>query len=137
MSNEANKALVTNYFSEIWNQGHLEKEREFVAEDIVVHTPPFPVPGGIAGPLKIVSTFRAALPDLVLVNNLLFGDGDRVVQHFIVTGTHTGADLFGVPATGRVLTISGINIFRVAGGKLVERWGTIDAAGLMQQLQAK
>jgi steroid delta-isomerase-like uncharacterized protein len=136
MSNEANKELVRNYFSEIWNKGNLDKESEFVAQDIIVHGPPIAIPGGIDGSLQMVSTFRAALPDLVVVNNLLFGDGDRVVQHFVATGTHSGADLFGVPATGRTLTISGINIFRVADGKLVERWGTFDAAGLMQQLQA-
>jgi steroid delta-isomerase-like uncharacterized protein len=136
MSNAANKELVRNYFDEVWNKGNLEKESEFVAQDIVVHPPPVQVPSGITLTLQIVSAFRAALPDLVLVNDLLFGDGDRVVQHFVATGTHSGAQLFGVPASGRTLTISGINIFRIANGKLVERWGTFDAAGLMQQLHA-
>jgi len=136
MNTELNKELIRRYFSEIWNKGNLYKEREFVAQDVLVHAPPFPIAGGIAGPLQIVSIFRTALPDLYLRNDILFAEGDRVVQHFVVTGTHSGADLFGVPASGRTLTISGINIFRIANGRVVERWGTINAAGLMQQLRA-
>jgi predicted ester cyclase len=40
----------------------------------------------------------------------------------------------GVQATGKTLTLPGINIFRVRGDKIVERWGCLDLAGLMRQL---
>ena len=137
MSNEANKALVRRYLDEIWNHGHQEKEREFVAEKVIVHAPPVPGPGSAAGPPQLATMFRAALPDLSLNSDIVFGDGDRVVLSYMVTGTHTGTPLFGVPASGRPLTISGINIFRIKDGKITERWGLVDNAGLMQQLRAK
>jgi predicted ester cyclase len=97
-----NKELVARYFETIWNRGDFEREPEFVAQDCIVHAPPIPgIPEGIAGPLMIVGTFRAAVPDLRLTNVLLVAGDDRVVQRWIVHGSHTGADLFGVPAQGR------------------------------------
>jgi predicted ester cyclase len=50
-------------------------------------------------------------------------------------GTHTG-DLMGIPPTGREVTVTGIQVERIAGGKLVEGYGTFDALGMLQQLGA-
>ena len=40
----------------------------------------------------------------------------------------------GVPPTGMQLTVTGINISRIAGGKIVEFWCNPDNLGMMQQL---
>jgi steroid delta-isomerase-like uncharacterized protein len=135
MAVEENKDLVRRYFDTIWNNGQIEREAEFVAKDIVVHAAPFPgLPPGISGPIFIVTTFRAAMPDIHLTHDDLFGEDDMVVQRWHTTGHHTGEDLFGVPASGKELVITGINQFRVADERLAERWGVVDAVGLMQQL---
>jgi predicted ester cyclase len=63
----------------------------------------------------------------------LVAEGDIVVERFTATGTHRG-EFMGVEATGNTLTLPGINIFRVRGDKIVERWGCLDLAGLMRQL---
>ena len=135
MSVEENKALVRRYFDTIWNKGEFQREPEFVALDIVVHAPPIPgIPDGIAGPLAIVGTFRAAVPDLHLTQDVIFGEGDKVVQIWTTRGVHSGAALFGFPAKGNELVLTGVNIFRIANGRVAERWGTMDLMGLMQQL---
>jgi steroid delta-isomerase-like uncharacterized protein len=131
---EANKKLIRDYFDEIWGKGNLENEARFVAKDVLVHTPPFPVADGIAGPLQIVSTFRAAVPDLAMTHDLVFGEGDKIIHRFTVTGHHTGAALFGAPASGKVVEFTGINCFRIANGHIVERWGNMDTIRLAQQL---
>lgn len=131
---EANKKLIRDYFDEIWGRGNLESEPKFVAKDVLVHTPPFPVAEGIAGPLQIVSTFRAAVPDLAMTHDLVFGEGDKIIHRFTVTGHHTGADLFGKAASGSALEFTGINCFRIADGHIVERWGNMDTIRLAQQL---
>jgi steroid delta-isomerase-like uncharacterized protein len=133
MNNAENKELVTRYFNELWSNGNLEKEADYVSADVIVHAPP--PPGETVSLVYAASAFRAALPDLNVLEHVVFGDGDRVVQRWLVAGTHNGADLFGVPAGGRKLTVGGVNIFRVAGGKITERWSTLDMAGLMQQLR--
>ena len=69
-----------------------------------------------------------------LIEDLL-ADGDRVVARWTTRGTHTG-EFMGIPATGRVVTTSGITIFRLENGLIVEEWSESDTFGLLQQLGA-
>ena len=132
---DENKGLVLRYFETIWNRGDFEREPEFVARDCIVHASPIPgIPSGIEGPLMIVGTFRKGVPDLRLTITVLLAAGDRVVERWIVHGSHTGADLFGTPARGAPLVLSGINEFRIEDGRIAERWGMMDALGMLQQL---
>lgn len=64
----------------------------------------------------------------------LIEEDDIVVERFTASGTHTGADLMGVPASGRTITLEGVNIFRIRDGKIVERWGRLDELGVLRQL---
>jgi len=59
--------------------------------------------------------------------------GDTVIENWVFQGTHT-SEFLGVPATGKQLQVRGIEIWRLANGKIVERWGVVDAAGVMEQL---
>lgn len=129
-----NKALVRRYVDEIWNRGDTSRAIEFVAEDVAVHAPPFPDGVGIDALTGVAAAFRAALPDLVVEADVIAADGDTVMHHFILTGTHTGAPLLGAEATGHALSTSGVTMFRVTGGRIAASEGLLDAAGLMGQL---
>jgi steroid delta-isomerase-like uncharacterized protein len=74
-----------------------------------------------------------AFPDLQFTLDDLLADRDRVVARFAARGTQTGA-FQGIPATGRAAAVSGIAIYRVAGGRVVEQWLEYDQLGLLQQL---
>ena len=50
-------------------------------------------------------------------------------------GTQTG-EFMGMPPTGKSISVGVIDIFRIAGGKIVEHWGQMDSMGMMQQLGA-
>jgi len=132
---DENKQLVMRYFETIWNRGDFEREPDFVARDCIVHASPIPgIPSGIEGPLTIVGTFRGAVPDLRLTITVLIAAGDRVIERWIVHGSHTGAELFGIPSRGATLVLSGINEFRIEDGRIAERWGMMDVLGMLQQL---
>jgi len=49
-------------------------------------------------------------------------EGDKVVDRWTATGTHTG-DLMSIPPTGRRIEVSGITISRFSGARL-PRTGT-------------
>jgi predicted ester cyclase len=66
---------------------------------------------------------RAAFPDMTFRVELLIQSGDLVVSNWTLTGTHTGAPFFGVPASGKHVTINGTAILRMRDGKVVEHWG--------------
>ena len=52
-----------------------------------------------------------------------------------MTGTNTGTmDLFGIPPTGRPVTMTGQEIFRAADGVFAEVWHQEDLPGMLSQL---
>lgn len=64
----------------------------------------------------------------------IVAEGDRVVAHVTLTGTHTG-ELLGVPATGRRFEFHSLEMWRVQDGKLIEHWGGMrEAVRLHEQL---
>jgi predicted ester cyclase len=63
----------------------------------------------------------------------MVAEDDVVVEVFTASGTHRG-ELLGVPGTGRTLVLRGINVFRVEGDRIAERWGRVDELGLARQL---
>ena len=60
-------------------------------------------------------------------------EGDRVALRFGWGGTHRG-EYLGIAPTGKQVTVSGVCIKRMAGGKVVEEWTYVDVMGMMQQL---
>jgi predicted ester cyclase len=60
-------------------------------------------------------------------------EGDRVVVRWTNSGTHIGV-FAGIPPTGRSFVIAGIDIYRVADGKLAEHWHVVDQLAMMAQL---
>ena len=56
-----------------------------------------------------------------------------MVIRWTATGTHKG-EMMGIPATGKQVTITGFDEFRISGGKITEMWQNYDQLGMMQQL---
>ena len=63
-----------------------------------------------------------AFSDFTSESIALVAEGDRVVHHSRSTGTHTGT-LFGIPPTGKRVTVDHVEIWRIEDGKIVEQWG--------------
>src|SRR5437879_13560144 len=76
---------------------------------------------------------HAAFPDGRTTIDDIITEGDKVVVRGTMTGTHS-AEFMGIPATGKAVTISGIDITRFENGLSAEHWGQWDVAGLMVQL---
>ena len=130
------KAIARRWNEELFNAGgSIEAAHEFVAPDFVDHSAPPMQPAGIAGVIWVASYFRNAIPDIYSTVEDVIAEGDRVAVRFSAGGTHRG-DFFGIAPTGRRGTTTGIHIFRIADGKIVEHWGNSDDLGLMQQLGA-
>ncbi len=128
-----NKAIVRRLIEEGFNRGNLEVYEELVAPDFVNHSAPPGVPPTREGWKQIAAMFRTAFPDLHLHIEDEIAEGDLVTTRFTGHGTHQG-ELMGIPATGKEVTFSGINIARIAGGKIMERREEFDMMGMMVQL---
>lgn len=132
MSTEENKALLRRLYEEVWNQGNMATVDELLATDYVLHDPAHLVCGP-EGFKAYVSAFRAAFPDLHAIVEDQIAEENMAAMRFTARGTHKG-ELQGIPPTGKQVILSGINIQRIANGKIVENWVSLDALGMLQQL---
>jgi predicted ester cyclase len=82
---------------------------------------------------QATDVFRRAFPDWRSDEQHMIAEADLVAEHFVAHGTHRGS-VMGESPTGREVWLRGVNIFRIADGKIVERWGRLDDLGLLQQL---
>ena len=135
MLTETNKALSRRFLEEVFNKGKLNVLDEIIAKDHV-STGPGTLPGlptGPEGQKQLVTVYRNAYPDVHFTIDEQIAEGDKVVTRWTGRGTHKG-ELFGIPATGKSSTVTGIAVDRIANGKIAESWGIFDQFGMMQQL---
>ena len=137
MSAEENKALMRRFIEE-WNKGDMEALDALIDETVDVnfvnHDAASPDEGrGAEGVKKMFGAFRAAFPDGRTTIEDTVAEGDTVVTRWTFRGTHEG-EFAGIEPTGTQVTLKGINIDRIKGGKFVERWYQSDGLGLMRQL---
>lgn len=133
MAAQDNKAVARRFWEEVWNKGNLNAITDIVADDVVVHVRDEEDLHGFDGVRDWVNTYRSAIPDLRFTIEEPIAEGDKVATSWTGTGTHKG-NLMGIPATGKAATVSGINIFRIVGGKITEVKSSWDALGMLQQL---
>ena len=133
MSNEENKSIARRFF-ELYDSGQINVlEQEVLDPDVVVHL------SGMPGPLNREAfkqtglAFHAAFPDHRSVIEDQIAEDDKVVTRSTFRGTHRN-ELQGIPATGKEVTFTQLNIHRLANGKIVEAWAMFDQFGLLQQL---
>lgn len=129
MTTERNKALVRRWIEQVWAGENLAAIPDLFA-------PGYAVNGAHVGPEGVrgsVEALRVAFPDAAVTVANLVAEGDRVVLRWTMTGEHRGAFL-GVPPTGRRVTLTGINIYRISGGRIAANEEVADIAGLLRQL---
>jgi predicted ester cyclase len=135
MSTEDNKALVRRFYEEVINKKKTAAIDEFIDPNQVDHAAPPGIPGGIEGAKQVIAMYLTAFPDLHFTVEDMIAEGDKVVAHITARGTHQGT-FMSIPPTGKQVTVTAIEIIRIAGSKFVEHWMELDALGLLQQLGA-
>ena len=134
MSVEENKAIAHRFLKDVWEKGNLSIVDEIIADDHVHHLSKRDNHGP-EGVRKLVTWFRAFLPDLQITIKDLIAEADKVMIYFTFSGTDIGG-YFDNPPSGKPVTYEGIDIFRVCEGKIVERWGIVDTISMMYQIGA-
>jgi steroid delta-isomerase-like uncharacterized protein len=135
MSLAENTALVRTWLDRVINGHDPAAVGEFFASDIVSHQPGGETVRGAAAYQELASGYLAAFPDFRLTIDVVVAEDDRVAVRWTATGTQRG-EFQGIATTGRRVTITGIEIDRVADGRVVETWTEFDRLGFLQQLGA-
>ena len=128
------RATMTRLYEGI-REGNFDLFDELVDENVVEHEE-FPgIPPGREGVKQFFGMMSEAFDGFRFDVEDIVVEGDKGAARVTMKGTHSG-EFMGVPATGKQVSVSAIDIFRLADGKIVEHWGVTDAMALMQQLGA-
>lgn len=131
-----NEERARRFHDELWGERNLDVIDEYIAESFVGHDPTSPAPvRGPAGVRENAELLLAAFPDAAMEIEHVVAEGDRLVIHRTLTGTHEGA-FMGIAPTGDEVAVTGIAVFRIEDGKTAEEWQVVDVFGLLAQLGA-
>jgi predicted ester cyclase len=138
MSLEDNKRVVAEFVERCQNQHDLAYADEAFHPAFVNHYRPegrsIDESGGPASGFKaFYGALLHAFPDATMTIDDQLAERDVVATRKTLRGTHEG-DLWGLAPTGRRVEFQFIDIFRVADGKLIEHWTSMDLGGLRAQI---
>jgi serine phosphatase RsbU (regulator of sigma subunit) len=130
---EENKAIFRRYAEEVGNQLNMELVGE-IFDRYISHQPDgSTLERGPQDVKRFHREFRSAFPDFHISIEEQIAEGDKVVSHYTIRGTHQG-DFRGMAPTGKEIELKGVTTFRFSPeGKVVETWDSYDQLSLMRQ----
>jgi len=110
----------------MFNKGKLDVASDIFASDFVDrgHETMADKAGGPDGFANFVKAVRVALPDIKATIQAVVAEGDHVAMWNTATGTHRG-ELFGMPPSGKQISMNDFHFFRFHDGKIVEHWNQV------------
>jgi steroid delta-isomerase-like uncharacterized protein len=126
------KDLVRRYIQRVWNEGDATALDELATHDFRYHLGG-QAPRDAAGMRQFLEGVRTAFPDWRVEIDDLVADETSAAARWHGRVTHRGV-FQGLPPTGRTANVSGINVYRLVGGKIAAEWEQMDSLGLLQQL---
>jgi steroid delta-isomerase-like uncharacterized protein len=132
MSTSENKTIARRYFEDFWNTGNTAVIAELVAADAVGHVPGVTVQGRDALQQRLSALYTMYSEPHFTVEDQI-AEGDKVAVRWTFRGRHSGT-FMGVAPSGQEVMVTGMNLFRLASGRIAEIWLNGDDLGELQQL---
>jgi len=128
---EKNKDFIHAYNEDFWNKQNIAAFEKYYTADFIMHNADADL--NCEQYKGLCQAYFTAFPDLHITTNDLIAEEDKVTKVWTANSTHKG-ELMGIPATGKQIVVKGIEVFRIADGKIAEVWASMDNLGMMQQL---
>ena len=128
------QAIVRRYIEEVRNQGKDELLEELLDPSYQVNR--LGLPAGVAGFRAMDAATREAFPDAQWTIEDMIAEGDQVMTHWTLRGTHLGV-WRGVPTTGRPVVLRGITVHRLANGRIAGRYGVVESLDVLHQMRVQ
>ena len=128
--------IALEFLERVWGPQHeLDAIDELMTDDYRIFSGGTLIEGRNAFK-EWVREFQRVLPQARTVNQEIFANatGDLVVSRWICTGSNNG--IFGLPPDGRLVSFTGISIWKVRDQRLSECWVERSALELYKELSA-
>lgn len=130
---EGNIKAYSHVWDEILNKRNPDmfNDSNFTS-DVVMHASPADVVG-IDSVRAYYANFLTGFSNIQFTIKDVFGQGEKLVKYWNFKGTHTGV-FFGIPATGKTVSLDGTTLVRMSNGKIAEERDFFDNLDFMTQL---
>ena len=129
----ANSDIVRRLTAEVFVGGDFSHWDDFYDDSFVDHDPMPGTSDDKKGQREIAEMVVGGLSNRKMeMDELVETTDGRVVENWIFLGTHTG-DMIGMPPSGQDVRVRGMELWRVANGKIVEHWGVVDVSDILQK----
>ncbi len=126
------ETLVRRYIQQVWNRANMQVLDELATEAYTYHLGGQP-PRDTTAMQQFVEAVHVAFPDWRVEIEDIIADEDSVAVRWTGEVTHQGV-FHGIPATGKRLSVCGINVYRIEEGKISAEWEQMDSVSMLQQL---
>ena len=141
---EANEAITSRFWDEVWNKRNLDALDELFDPDFVLHLAGASFSGIEAMRSSFSTQWFEPFPDLSVTTVVACSHDDLVAESLVFTGTHSGTafhpglfqarGLAAIPASGAAIEFTQTCLTRVADRRIVEMWEDFDRVRLFLQL---
>ncbi|CAN5546548.1 hypothetical protein BH11BAC3_BH11BAC3_22300 [soil metagenome] len=128
-----NIKMYKHVWDEIVNKGKLDmfNDSNFTS-NVVMHVAPADIVG-IDSARAYYANYLTGFSNISFTIVDVFAQGNKLVKQWNFKGKHTG-EFFGIPATGKDVSLDGVTIVRMENGKIAEERDFFDNLEFMQQL---
>jgi predicted ester cyclase len=136
---ELSRSIVKRFFEEVLIGHDLKVLVDIVSSNILVHPTAMPCEAsyyGIQGVETWLNEQWKAFPDLTITDYFMVAQNDIIAIRWTAKGTSKGKFLMLKPS-GKIVEYSGISMYRIEDGKIIEIWETRNTFGIMRQVNPK
>lgn len=130
---QSNKDLIIAYSKALWNERNTDVIDMYFAKDARIHSP-FHTCQGSDTMHDIVEKWLSAFPDLSIKWDEFIAENDKVVSRWSAEGTHLGG-FFDTKPTYREVRYTGITIYQLKDGKIIDYRALVDMHAILSQLE--
>lgn len=138
--NASNVNIIREVFDEMFAKGNISSYSQLVDKNIQVHCPSswkeihLNEIEGISNAKEIDEAYiKAFKMNKVEMHDIIAND-DKVVVRWSCNGKHIG-HFFGIEPTQKQFELTGVSIYRLHHGKIIEVWQSWDMLGLLHRLK--
>lgn len=132
-SGNANATLFAELVTTAFNRGDLAAVDGYFHPSFVDHAPWPGHPADVGGFKAGLAEMRTSFPDIQFRIERTIAEGDLLVVHSWMSGSHLGP-FMGAEPSGKSFNVEAIDIVRMQDGRIAEHWGLIDTAKMGEQL---
>jgi predicted ester cyclase len=130
---QANKELIRSYTRDVFNAHKPERAAEFLAPEARWNGGTLGTVEGRDNIVGLLQGFIGALPDIDAVEQEMVAEGNSVWVRYVINATHQG-DLLGIPATGRKVQWTAVDVYHLSEGKITEEWAEDDLLAILHDI---